>query len=137
MTASQLLIAALGCVVVCGVANAQSATAPAADQSADTDATQLEEVIVTGYTKEKKKDVVGAVSTVDMAEIQDRPTGSIMQSLQGQIAGVQILTDGNPSSGATVRMRGQGISSLGFRDPLYIVDGVPLNATSGLQELDQ
>ncbi|HLQ11972.1 MAG TPA: SusC/RagA family TonB-linked outer membrane protein [Steroidobacteraceae bacterium] len=141
MTISQLLIAALGCVVVCGVANAQSATAPApapaADQSADTDATLLEEVIVTGYTKEKKKDVVGAVSTVDMTEIQDRPTGSIMQSLQGQIAGVQILTDGNPSSGATVRIRGQGISRLGFNDPLYIVDGVPLNATSGLQELDQ
>src|SRR6202030_3303258 len=98
MTTSQLLIAALGCVLVCGVANAQSMTdqAPAAEQGADTEAPLEEIVIVTGYTKERKKDVVGAVSTVDMTAIQDRPTGSIMQSLQGQVAGVQILTDGNP-----------------------------------------
>src|SRR5258708_39011624 len=107
MTTSQLLIAALGCVVVCGVANAQSTTAQAlaADQRADNDATLLEEVIVTGYTKEKTKDVVGAVSSVDMADIQDRPTGSIRQSLQGQAPRVQIAPDVIPRDGAPVRIR--------------------------------
>ena len=98
---------------------------------------QLEEVVVTtGYTMEKKKDVVGAVAVVDLTETKDRPVGNVLQDLQGQVAGVQILTDGNPGSGATVKIRGQGLGLLGFNAPLFIVDGVPLNTTTGLQELD-
>src|SRR6266480_1550006 len=98
---------------------------------------QLEEVVVTtGYTMEKKKDVVGAVAVVDLTETKDRPVGNVLQDLQGQVAGVQILTDGNPGSAATVKIRGQGLGLLGFNAPLFIVDGVPLNTTTGLQELD-
>ena len=92
--------------------------------------------MVTGYTVTKKKDVVGAISLVDLKETEDKPVAGILQALQGEIPGVQINTDGNPGGGATVLIRGQGLGPLGFNAPLYIVDGVPLNVNTGLEELN-
>src|SRR5438309_9418911 len=146
MKNTSAIVATLGCAVLCSVGRAQEQAAQeqstqeqptAAQEGASLTGEQHEEVVVTTrYTMEKKKDVVGAVAVVDLTETKDRPVGNLLQDLQGQVAGVQILTDGNPGSGATVKIRGQGLGLLGFNAPLFIVDGVPLNTTTGLQELD-
>jgi len=130
---TRLFVITLAALVCCGIAQAQ--TAPAA-QSAAADEETLEPIVVTGYTTELKKNVVGAISLVDLKETEDKPAGSIMQQLQGEIPGVQINTDGNPGAGTTVLIRGQGLGPLGFNAPLYIVDGVPLNTNTGLEELN-
>ena len=87
------------------------------------DATALSEVVVTGYTTQRKADLTGAVSVVKMNEIENMNTGNAMKSLQGRVPGVFIQTSGAPDGGASVRIR--GIGTLGNNDPLYIIDGVP------------
>jgi len=93
----------------------------------------LEEVVVTGYQAERKKDLTGAVAVVAVEDIQDIPAGNPMKALQGRVPGVFVNTDGSPSGNASVRIR--GIGTLGNTDPLYVIDGVP--TTRGLQELNQ
>jgi TonB-linked SusC/RagA family outer membrane protein len=93
----------------------------------------LEEVIVSGYTTQKKKDLTGAVAVVDMDEMKKSPNNNVVQSLQGRVPGMVITTDGSPSGGnTTVRLR--GIGTLNNNDPLYIIDGVPSKA--GMHELN-
>ncbi len=94
--------------------------------------TDLNEVVVTGYQKERKKDLTGAVSVVNTKDIKDIPVGNPVKALQGRVAGVNITTDGNPGGGATVRIR--GIGTLNNNDPLYVIDGVP--TMRGLQEMN-
>lgn len=99
----------------------------------DKDASDLNEVVVTGYQAQKKADLTGAVSVVDVEAIRDVPLGNPVKALQGRVPGVFITSDGSPSGGATVRIRGVG--TLGNNDPLYVIDGVPTKR--GLQELNQ
>lgn len=99
----------------------------------DRDASDLNEVVVTGYQAQKKADLTGAVSVVDVEAIKDIPLGNPVKALQGRVPGVFITSDGSPSGGATVRIR--GIGTLGNNDPLYVIDGVPTKR--GLQELNQ
>ena len=87
-----------------------------------------------GYSAVEKKDLTGAIATVDIEDVIDLPAGNIMQNLQGRVPGLQITTTGNPSSTATVRIRGQGLGPLGNNDPLYIIDGIPTK--SGLHEIN-
>ncbi|WP_137166529.1 SusC/RagA family TonB-linked outer membrane protein [Salinimonas lutimaris] len=87
-----------------------------------------------GYSAVEKTDLTGAIATVDLEDIIDLPAGNVMQNLQGRVPGLQITTNGNPSSGATVRIRGQGLGPLGNNDPLYVIDGIPTK--SGLQEIN-
>ena len=87
------------------------------------DATALSEIVVTGYTTQRKADLTGAVSVVKMEDIENMNTGNAMKSLQGRVPGVFIQTSGAPDGGASVRIR--GIGTLGNNDPLYIIDGVP------------
>ena len=87
------------------------------------DATALAELVVTGYSTQRKADLTGAVSVVKMDEIANMNTGNAIKSLQGRVPGVFIQTSGAPDGGATVRIR--GIGTLGNNDPLYIIDGVP------------
>lgn len=92
---------------------------------------QLDQVIVIGYGTQRKKDVTGAVQTVDMTKLQDIPVSQFTQKLQGQLAGVQINeTTGQPGKGMSVRIRGQLSVSAGS-DPLYVVDGFPLVGNIG------
>jgi TonB-linked SusC/RagA family outer membrane protein len=97
------------------------------------DQTDLNEVVVTGYTAERKKDLTGAVSVVNVADIQDIPEGNAMKALQGRVPGVTVSTDGSPAGNVTVRIR--GIGTLGNNDPLYVIDGMPTER--GLQEINQ
>ena len=79
----------------------------------------LEEVIVTGYTTQRKADLTGAVSAVSAADLEKQQENNPMKALQGKIPGMNISADGNPSGAATVRIR--GIGTLNDNDPLYII----------------
>jgi TonB-linked SusC/RagA family outer membrane protein len=93
----------------------------------------LNEVVVTGYTSERKKDLTGAVSVVKMDDIQDIPAGNPMKALQGMVPGMTIFADGSPNGAVTVRLR--GTTTLNDNDPLYVIDGIPTQR--GLQEINQ
>jgi len=82
----------------------------------------LNDVIVTGYTAQKKKDITGAVAVVNVKNMESVPGSTPESLLQGQAAGVTVLNSGQPGGGSNVRIR--GITSIGNVDPLVIVDGV-------------
>lgn len=84
--------------------------------------TTLNEVVVTGYQTQRKKDISGAVATVDVAAAKVIPTSSAESLLQGQAAGVTVVESGAPGMGSNVFIR--GISNFGNSSPLYVVDGV-------------
>jgi TonB-linked SusC/RagA family outer membrane protein len=83
----------------------------------------LNEIVVTGYTAQRKKDITGAVSVVDMSELKAQPAASPVEALQGKAAGVQIINDGAPGSTPQIRIR--GFSTINNNDPLYVIDGMP------------
>ena len=86
----------------------------------------LDEVVVVGYSVQKKRDVLGAVSKINSSEISKLPVATAQQALQGRIAGVQVATQtGAPGSDVSVRIRGVGSVS-SSNEPLYIVDGIPV-----------
>ncbi|WP_428331067.1 SusC/RagA family TonB-linked outer membrane protein [Mucilaginibacter sp.] len=99
----------------------------------DLENTALNEVVVTGYTSERKKDLTGAVTVVNVNDIKDIPEGNAIKALQGRVPGLTILSDGSPNGSVTVRLR--GTTTLGNNDPLYVIDGIP--STRGLQEINQ
>ncbi|UCG85428.1 MAG: TonB-dependent receptor [Gemmatimonadota bacterium] len=84
----------------------------------------LGEVVVTGYTEERRGDITGAISTVEITSVQRQSTASVLQRLDGRVAGVQVEASGNPGGRSTVRIR--GVSSFQNNDPLYIIDGTPV-----------
>ena len=96
------------------------------------DSEVLEEVVVTGYTTQRKADLTGAVSAVSAKDLEKQQENNPMKALQGKVPGMNISADGNPSGTATVRIR--GIGTLNDNDPLYIIDGVPTK--SGMHELN-
>ncbi|TKC57246.1 TonB-dependent receptor [Pedobacter hiemivivus] len=85
--------------------------------------TSLGEVVVMGYSTQKKKDLTGAVSVVNVADMIKQPSGSVSNLLQGQASGVTILGSGQPGEEPQVRIR--GVNTFGNNNPLYVVDGVP------------
>jgi TonB-dependent starch-binding outer membrane protein SusC len=112
---------------------------PIANQSVislqmEPDIQQLQEVVVTGYASQEKKDLTGAVGTVDADELRQIPTGNVTSQMQGRVAGVTITNDSIPGQGSKVRIRGFG--SFGNNNPLYIVDGVPTQDISTLAPED-
>ena len=96
------------------------------------DAQSLQEVVVVGYTTQKKADLTGAISTVSVDELAKQNENNPIKALQGRVPGMNIAADGAPSGSATVRIR--GIGTLNNNDPLYIIDGVPTKA--GMHELN-
>lgn len=97
------------------------------------DLKSLDAVIVTGYSTQKKADLTGAVSVVDVEELKKSSANNPMQVLQGRVPGVSISTDGSPS-GSNTSIRIRGIGTLNNNDPLYIIDGVPTKG--GMHELN-
>ncbi|MBQ6748667.1 MAG: TonB-dependent receptor plug domain-containing protein, partial [Paludibacteraceae bacterium] len=88
------------------------------------DSEVLEEVVVTGYTAQRKADLTGAVAVLDMSKVSTESNANMVQSLQGRLPGVQIITDAAPGAGgAAIRIRGMG--TMNSCEPLYIIDGVP------------
>ena len=88
----------------------------------------LEEVVITGYTTQNKKQVAGSISKISGDEVKLQPLGSFDKALQGKIPGLLSQSQsGQPGSPAVVTIRGQG-SINGSNTPLYVVDGVQVNA---------
>ena len=87
------------------------------------DAQALDEIIVTGYGSQKSKDLTAPIVSVKGDELARQVNYHPMSSLQGKIAGVQVISSGAPGSSPSVRIRGTG--SIGdYANPLYVVDGV-------------
>ena len=100
------------------------------------DAQSLEEVVVIGYGSVKKKDITGSVATVDAEALVAVPVASAVEALQGKLAGVQITTtEGSPDAEMKIRVRGGG-SITQSNDPLYIVDGFPVDNISDIPTTD-
>jgi len=95
-----------------------------------TDAEVLSEVVVTGYQTQRKRDISGAVSVVSAEDLETMVASSFAQKLAGRAPGVTISTSGAPGDVTNVRIR--GISSFGSNDPLYIIDGIPVQDKGNL-----
>jgi len=96
----------------------------------------LDEIVVVGYGSQLKKDITGAVSTVDSKSFESRPNNQVGSLLQGQSSGVQVLSNsGKPSEGFSIRIRGTN-SLTASSEPLYVVDGVPTNDTRSINPTD-
>jgi TonB-linked SusC/RagA family outer membrane protein len=83
----------------------------------------LNQVVVTGYTTQRKKDITGSVAVVNVTDLKSVPSGTTESLLQGQAAGVTVINTGQPGGVSNVRIR--GITSTGNTDPLVIIDGTP------------
>ena len=84
----------------------------------------IDEVVVTGYSSERRGDITGAVSVVKMKDIAGVPSTNPMVALQGRVAGMDVSVDGTPgdiNTGVLIR----GITSINDTSPLYVIDGVP------------
>ncbi len=86
------------------------------------DIEKLDEVVVIGYGTANKRDLTGSVETIKSEEIANKPSSNPIASLQGKIAGVQVVNTGRPGQDPEVRIRGTN-SINGYR-PLYVVDGL-------------
>ena len=98
------------------------------------DNSQLDEVIVTGYSVTNKKESTAAASIVKAKDLQIAPSGNVEQQLQGRVAGVTLITNGQPGTASIIRVRGFG--AFGGNEPLYVVDGVPVGTTDFLSPDD-
>ena len=87
---------------------------------------ELNEVVVTGYTTQRKADLTGSVAVVSTKDLKTSPDPDPMRALQGKVPGMTITSNGSPIGTGTVRIRGIG-SFNSSQDPLFIVDGVPTN----------
>jgi len=93
--------------------------------SLKTTTSNLNEVVITGYTAQRKKDITGSVAVVEVENMRQIPTGTPEKALQGQAAGVTVVTSGAPGGNSNIRVR--GITSVGSTDPLVIIDGTQGN----------
>src|SRR5690606_18744815 len=100
------------------------------------DLSSLDEVVVVGYGEQERKDITGAVSSLKANDFEGEAISSLSQGMQGKIAGVNISTaSGAPGGNMIVRIRGNN-SVLGSNDPLYVIDGFPIQeGTSGSTNL--
>lgn len=98
----------------------------------------LEELVVVGYGSVKKGDVTNAVAQIKGDDLADRPVSNIASALQGELAGVEIrTTSGAPGSGVQINVRGAtSINEDGSSNPLYVVDGVPMDEDFDLVTLN-
>jgi TonB-linked SusC/RagA family outer membrane protein len=83
----------------------------------------LEEVVVTAYTEQRRADITGAVASINVESAQRQTSASVLQKLDA-VPGITVAASGSPASRSTVRIR--GISSFQNNDPLYVIDGVPV-----------
>lgn len=94
-----------------------------------------EELVVVGYGSQRKRDLTGSINRVSADDIADQPSLTGMESLQGKVSGVNIINSDAPGGTPTVILRGLG-TALGGRDPLYIVDGVPVDNINNISPSD-
>ncbi len=97
---------------------------------------ELEEITVVGYGAMKKRDITGAVSSISAKSIEEKTPINVFDALQGQTAGVQIITgSGAPGEGAEIKIRGVSTFDEGAK-PLFVIDGVPLDNVDNINPND-
>lgn len=95
----------------------------------------MSDIVVVGYTSQKKSSLTGAISSVNMENLEERRVPDVAQLLQGQVAGVQVTqSTGAPGDEISIRIRGEG--TIGNNSPLYIIDGIPSRDISFLNPTD-
>lgn len=87
------------------------------------DVTLLQETVVTGYTSQSRRDITGAVASVDTKQLLSVPSTNVAQAMQGRVAGVNVSNENAPGGGVMVRIRGFG--TINDNSPLFVVDGMP------------
>ena len=95
---------------------------------------ELQEVVVTGYTTIKKKDLASSIVVVDVDDMTKMAASNFADQLQGKVAGVQISTNGEPGALQYVRIR--GIGTINNNEPLYVIDGVPVQNETDMNFLN-
>ena len=94
----------------------------------------LQTVVVTGYGTQERRSITGSVAVVDTKEMTKFAASNIADQLQGKVPGVQMSTSGDPGSAAFVRIR--GIGTINNNEPLYVIDGVPVQNESNINFLN-
>jgi TonB-linked SusC/RagA family outer membrane protein len=97
-------------------------------------ASTLNEIVVTGYTTQRKKDITGSVSVVNAKELVANPGSNVEGLLQGKASGVTVGTSGVPGAGASIRIR--GFTTFNQNEPLYVVDGARVGSITDLNPND-
>ena len=87
------------------------------------DTQTLSEVVVTGYGTQSKREITGAVSSIDSKDLLSTPSTNLAQAMQGRVAGVVVGNENSPGGGVMVRIRGYG--TINDNSPLYVIDGTP------------
>lgn len=126
--ATQLSVSAIGYLRQTVVINGRSAI----NFSVKSSVSNLNEVVVTGYTSQRRGDITGAVSVVSAKEVAATPTSNVASALQGRVPGVVVGSDPTPGGNVDIRVRGLG--TFGSNAPLIIVDGVQLSG--GTQDVN-
>ena len=88
----------------------------------------LDEIVVTGYTAQKKKEITGAVAVVNVKDMRQVPVGTGEEALQGRASGLTVISSGQPGAPSDIRIR--GVTTFGNNQPLVIIDGVRGNITN-------
>lgn len=94
----------------------------------------LQTVVVTGYGSQERRSITGSVAVVDTKDMQKYAASNIADQLQGKVPGVQMSTSGDPGSAAFVRIR--GIGTINNNEPLYVIDGMPVQNESNINFLN-
>ncbi|MDH7460582.1 SusC/RagA family TonB-linked outer membrane protein [Chitinophagaceae bacterium 26-R-25] len=104
-------------------------------------ATQQQEIVIVGLQRQKKRDVVSAISSISAAQIENNPVASVDQLLQGRVSGMNVqINSGEPGVAPTIVVRGNSTVNTGIGDkavadaqslstPLYVIDGMPINTS--------
>lgn len=92
------------------------------------------QLVVIGYSTQKKEDLTGSVSVVDLESMNSQPNAQVANQLQGQASGVSVISSGQPGEEPAIRIR--GINTFGNNEPLYVVDGVPTQNINDLNNND-
>ncbi|SHJ80075.1 TonB-linked outer membrane protein, SusC/RagA family [Arenibacter nanhaiticus] len=88
----------------------------------------LDEVVITGYGEERKLNMISSISTLDVAKnVANKPITSLSQALQGGITGLTVTQNSGLPGGDAASIKIRGISTLGYSDPLVLVDGIPMD----------
>ncbi len=96
---------------------------------------ELDETVVVGYGRQRKKDLTGAVSTISAKDVGGRQTLKVSDALQGAVAGVSVTrSSGSPGGGSSILIR--GITTIGTNGPLVVVDGVPVSSIDNVNPND-
>ncbi|TDQ09892.1 SusC/RagA family TonB-linked outer membrane protein [Pedobacter metabolipauper] len=111
-----------------------TATSTTLNASLQPSNSSLDEVVVVGYTTQRRGTITGALTSVNVGEAQKRRVADVAQMLQGQVAGVQITqSTGAPGDPIDIRIRG---ASIGNNSPLFVIDGVPTTNSSFVNTQD-